>query len=522
MESEHSTNKVDRSTEPRRRKSKHTLKTEEKDNAQEFFFVDGSTTNKGKRSHVMRHHIRSKKKERRKQSVPIDQETQLKEGKTVRILPWDIKPEQELPARDQIRPIAAIVSATITLQRSNQPESVLANTPYKPQISWQSPTGSLRGRLLTGESKFDPFESLPIVLTDEAQKLADFWTSKLAYWSGQNTYMKIVVFKEAILNLMTFHSVILTYGARYEAHMAGHDDAGQAEAYVAAAERYLEQEITKSESPSDEKIVMALSSLALQEDRYGSKEKSARFMDDAMERMRSRVGECPLHETIMHYARFTRSLPEPDVEIDPSDIAQLVGFIREAETTKANIAYLTQEPMYITAFQFRSPLHLLLAAGPHPSHVPHDERKWVVKYGSLHEQCRIAALIYITAAMLDNRDSPIQCARFVNSMLMKVYERGLDRQPSTESLVWLLLEEPYDSPELKNPWRAWFVGNLMEIVKRLPHSLQFHFGEILLRILMLREPDLEVSTDKFEKEIGYMSGSDDRRTVVVPSSSSNG
>lgn len=57
-----------------------------------FFFVESTSSMKGKRSHVMKHHIREKRRQLAK-SLGVDMS--CREGRPARYLPWTKKEEQE-------------------------------------------------------------------------------------------------------------------------------------------------------------------------------------------------------------------------------------------------------------------------------------------------------------------------------------------------------------------------------------------------------------------------------------------
>ena len=161
-------------------------------------------------------------------------------------------------------------------------------------------------------------------------------------------------------------------------------------------------------------------------------------------------------------------------------------------------AFLSQAPQRLSAVQFSTPLHLLLSSGPCPTRVPREDRCWVVKFDSLHEICRTASLLYITSALWDHRSSADECAHFLDTIITDLKDKGLAREPGTETFLWILLENCYYS-DLRDPLRPWYVGKLMRIVKELPPELNFQFCELLLSFLMLRSPDLGMSIPKFEE-----------------------
>ncbi|KAK2880055.1 hypothetical protein FQN49_000602, partial [Arthroderma sp. PD_2] len=265
------------------------------DGRQEFFFVDESSSKKGKRSHVMKHHVREKRKGSHGQlsisneqhplnpvnqaggrqvgaptstSITTPASTSTSNSNSARILLWlngregQVDGEEEEDKSTPARVYGRSGSASSTPTHTH----TLPTRHHRPMDLCVQP----------GAGTLDPFDTLPLQLTPEAQKLANLWTSKLAYWSGQNRYMKTTIFQAAIRDMATFHVVVLTYGARFEACASGHRETGTetSRAYVAAAHKLLEtllQEERKNEGDEDwddgGKIVMVIASLSLQEDR---------------------------------------------------------------------------------------------------------------------------------------------------------------------------------------------------------------------------------------------------------------
>ncbi|KAI1910332.1 hypothetical protein LOZ12_004691 [Ophidiomyces ophidiicola] len=450
-----------------------------------FFFVNEESSSKGKRAHVMKHHIQEKKKERRKL---LAQATAGPGGRETRGLHWTRKVEPSQGA-------AARVSS------SSKKDSVARSKLRRDADDFRIPdliTCSLCRHLNLSPNRSDPFDTLPLSLTDESQQLVDCWTKKLSYWSGQNVHMKIAAFQQAMLHPMTFHVMILTYCARLRARVLGVRNTPQSFQYIATAERALSRYIEKTNNPYDENVIMAFSALSLQEERYGDKVKAAEHLHQAMLRLRPRTGMYFFQDVFVHYVRYTMGPRE--VIGSPEDVHRLMSFLRSAEFAAKYCHPVTPSDLRMSAFQFGSTFHMLLSSGPRPSHVPDEERRWVVKYGSIHDLCRISSLIYITLSLMHYRNSPHMCNRFLQNALTKVNSHRLDHWPSTETLVWMLLEDPFDA-DLKDPHRAWIVGDLMESVQKLPQELNFQFSELLLRFLMMRPLDLEISVEKFEANL---------------------
>jgi hypothetical protein len=246
---------------------------------------------------------------------------------------------------------------------------------------------------------------------------------------------------------------------------------------------------------------MALVSLSVQEERYGSKEKCEKHISSAMDAMRPQMGQYPTVEVFMHWVYYT--MAARNTPIDAKDAADLISFLRNAESmliSHSSTAFLSQAPQRQSVFQFGTPLHTLLSSGPHPTHVPREDRVWVVKYDSLYEICRTASLLYITSALWDHWISADKCSRFLNGIITDLKEKTRDGESGTETLLWILLENSYHSYR-RDPQQAWYVGGLLRVVKELTPELHFQFCELLLSFLMLRSPDLGMSVSKFENAL---------------------
>ena len=66
----------------------------------------------------------------------------------------------------------------------------------------------------------------------EDLELADYWTSKLTYWSGQNLYLKNQIFRTAMGHPLTFKAVVLAYCARWKAQLYGMTDSLEIQRHV--------------------------------------------------------------------------------------------------------------------------------------------------------------------------------------------------------------------------------------------------------------------------------------------------
>ncbi|KAL6235615.1 hypothetical protein BDW75DRAFT_250705 [Aspergillus navahoensis] len=424
--------------------------------SQIFYFVDSNSSSREKRAHVMRHHVQEKRRQQRHShsrncSEPGTGETTL----------------------SRLKPVASL-------------------SPLLP-----SPT------TLLGASRKDPFAVLPITSSD--MELADYWTNKLTYWSGQNKYIKDCAFRTAMAHPLSFRAVILSYCARWKAQLYNHSNAREIDYHLTSARKGVEDAINGRVKIDGDSLAMALAGLALQEDRFGSKQKAREYEERAVQILRAGARSSGLAEVFLHYIRYVM-IPSFQT-LSRSEIGQgwLVTFLRAAEglmLSHNNDDYLLSCPQRRTAFQMERPLFSLLSSGPRPSRVPHDFRIYVVRNVPTQEITRTAALIYITAALWDFQDSPGKTQRFLIYLNNLVKKHELDRYPACETFIWHLLEENCDI-DLKDSERAWSTGELLKIHKRLPPDLQFQYNEILFSFLMLAKPIRGV--DAFEKELAAIS-----------------
>jgi hypothetical protein len=352
--------------------------------------------------------------------------------------------------------------------------------------------------LLDASTK-DPFDSLPIACTREDFELLDFWTNRLTYWSGQNRLIKDQVFRAALGHPLSFQAIVLAYCARWKAQVHNIYKSPEVEEHVGRAKKGIEEVMRGTMEIDTDNLAMVLTGMAIQEERFGSKQQARGYVDQAVQMLRSRAGSSRLAETFLHYVQYMMMPIHPAV---PGDGQQwLVTFLRGAEEMMlehSTDAYLSSVPQCRSAFQMDSPLFPLLSSGPRPSQVPQDSRIYVIQNSSTQEITRTAALMYITAALWDFQGSPSKTGRFLDYLCDMVKEHELDRFPACESFIWLLLQETYDS-DLQEPERSWSTGELLKMHKQLRPDLQFHFNEILFSLLMLTPPFRGV--DLFEKEL---------------------
>lgn len=438
----------------------------------------------------MRHHVQEKRKQRKLSHESLQQD-QVREA-----LSWQAKKDSGYDTDTQRE--SAVSGAHYP---APDPDSSLrirfsnVNPSPQPAVSVQlgSPVTMLDA------SRKDPFASLPIAHDPENLELVDYWTTKLTYWSGQNPYVKNRIFRTAMDHPVTFQAVILTYCARWKAQLHGITDSPEVIRHVGQARKNIDDATRGIIQVPPDQLAMALSGMALAEERFGDKLEGQRCLDQAVQLMRPRPGFSPSVEVFLHYVRFIL-LPQ-NTEVRPADREWLVSFLwgaQELMHRHNSPNYLAHTPQRRDAFEMESPLFSLLSSGPRPSQVPQAARMYVVRDAQTQEISRTAALIYITAALWDFKDSANKCSRFIQYLCSMVEHHQLDRQPACETLLWLLLEQGCD-PDLQVHERAWSTGELLITHKQLRPDQQFHFNEILMSFLTLRAPIRGI--DIFEKEL---------------------
>ncbi|KAG2420095.1 hypothetical protein HFD88_004893 [Aspergillus terreus] len=457
-----------------------------------FYFVDSNSSSREKRAHVMRHHVQEKRKQR-KHSLPRS-DPDKKAIRPFRYLPWEQKKVVlDESGKEVIRPVGQSDPVD-----SDDPSST--RLPVLRSASCPAEDHTLESPItLLDASRKDPFETLPIDHSTQDVELADYWIYRLTYWSGQNKHIKNSIFKAAMNHPLTFQAVVLAYCARWKTQLYNLKDSHEAETHVDEATQSIDRVMKGSMSIDVDTLALALTGMALHEERFGSKQIAQGHADRAVQILRPRAGSSSSVGVFLHYVRY--NLAPPQSQIGENGQQWLMAFLRSAEDLMLEHntdAYLSAVPQRRLAFQMDSPLFPLLSSGPRPSQVPHDCRMYVVRNAPTQELSRTAALIYITKTLWDFQDSPGKTGRFLNYLRAMVKEHQLDRNPACETLIWLLLEERCDT-DLKDAERGWSTGELLKMHKQLRPDLQFLFNEILFSLLMLTPPLRGI--DAFENEL---------------------
>ncbi|KAJ5106834.1 hypothetical protein N7456_003509 [Penicillium angulare] len=471
------------------RRRRRPADSENQAKSQAFYFVDSNSSSKEKRAHVMRHHVQEKRKQRKRShgTLPSPSE-QLQEASS-----WQTRKDSGYDT-DNIQDPAITSAPGLPEQDSSLPIRFSAVNPHAQPTPMQlEPAGTH-----VDTSPKDPFSGIPYAQCPEDLELIDYWTNKLTYWSGQNPYIKTRMFQIASQHIVPFQAVILTYCARAKAQVQENPNNDEAQRYVIQARKNIQDGATGALQVHPDHLVVALSGLALSEDRFGDKQVARAYLEQASRIMRPHSGRNFHAEAFLHYVRFL--LPSPNLVVEPSALQWLVAFLRGAEQLMIMHSapeYHAQAPQRLDMFQ-DCQLFALLSSGPRPSQVPHASRMYVVRDPQTQEVSRTTALLYITAAMWDFKDSADQTNRFLIYLKGIVDQHQLAQNPACESLLYILLEQGCD-PDLRNAERAWSVCEILKTHRLLRPELQFNFNEILMSFLTLRSPVRGI--DVFEEEL---------------------
>jgi hypothetical protein len=129
-------------------------------------------------------------------------------------------------------------------------------------------------------------------------------------------------------------------------------------------------------------------------------------------------------------------------------------------------------------------LHLLSAPLSVPACVQDSVTAPLILYILVQQNCQLAALLYISAALFDFQRFPLQRGDFVTMLYKHLLSQNLSQEYSSEllRLYWILftgsLEPQHDG--LKRPW---LVGRLMNVVKRLNPDTRDKVKQVLLGFL---------------------------------------
>ncbi|KAJ5488836.1 hypothetical protein N7539_003726 [Penicillium diatomitis] len=365
--------------------------------------------------------------------------------------------------------------------------------------SWAGSSGTLH------DSSWGGHFSTPLIIQNrEDIELTDWWINKLAYWSGQNPYVKTQIYRTAMDHPFSFQAVILVYAARWRAQITGQSNSEEVQRHVGQVRKNIEDAVSGAIQVHDDQLATALAGMALAEGRYGSRQDAEAYLEHAARILSRRPGASSGVEVFFHYVRYI--LPPLSDMVSPTNRRLLVLFLQRAQELMHRHSSPGHQPQSShgrTAFQMGSPLFSLLSSGPRPTQVPQEAHVYVVRTAETQEASRSGCLIYITAALWDFKDSVNKTHRFLAYLTALVEEHQLGKHPACETLLWLLLEQTCDA-DLRDPKRAWSTGQLLQAQRQLRPDLQFHYNELLMSFLSLQMPvrGIDVFQNELESSFG--------------------
>ncbi|QRD82649.1 sigma-70 region 2 family protein [Aspergillus flavus] len=417
-----------------------------------------------------------------------------------------------------------------------------SSTPTSPSDVTLSP------KTILSAARTDPFNTLPMDLDAEGQRLFDFYVNEMpacSYGShfrsakAHNWYTAVFV-PEGMKGAVTFQNTILVHAANTWAWVRNEEETDYTLVHRNRAISMLRDHMTRHPGDiSDVAIIACLSAAGLEDfdPRPGHKEISWVHMRAAREMIRARGGPAAFENTrlgmLINWQDYILSGYETNglsFFFDPSyslsflspedeirhQCDEFIDFLKRCEelsvshrSKHANMPALVR----YSAFQETSLLYSILAAPPGLRFTASGNRKQFV--------ARLVALIMLNAALWDYRNSVQHSETFLWTLEQAVLASEVDTSGSVEALLQIMLEcrdgititdmsstssgsqgmpdfTQY-SPTAKTQYgRPWFAGRMLKVAKRLSLNSWMIVHDFLFSCLTLR---LETPVCLWEREL---------------------
>ncbi|KKY13706.1 hypothetical protein UCRPC4_g06933 [Phaeomoniella chlamydospora] len=341
-------------------------------------------------------------------------------------------------------------------------------------------------------------------------------------------HMKDVVWKYAASDKVTFQSTCLALTSGHRARfLPTESNIKSADYYARVTEPDLEIYLRTTrdhENVKAEKFTMVRTSQAMWEARFGSPERSHDYITAAITLVQQQQSMHPVVVTWLHYAYYMSQFhAQPSsIRVLASDASMFAMFFQNAEQLsmhQGNHTWSNRVPLRRQLFKRRSPLWKLLSAPTRRSvevNEPLEDYPWVIMKShknGVAAIARLACLLYINATLLDLRWSYDHTAAYLKHLEDKVLVHEVDRYPSVEPFIWVLLEQE-PNPEVRSHDRPLIVGKLLRISRKLRPEVCDWLSEVLLRNLSL---ELEGQTP----EMGQWEGMLRQELLKIPDAASS-
>lgn len=379
-------------------------------------------------------------------------------------------------------------------------------------------------------AKTDPFSTTPLSLEDEGHDLMDYYVTgisgKLFQFApkGRDLFnpFRDVVFKSAMESPVAFQAAILALAASQRPRFYGLIDSHQSEFHKAKANRMLQEQVKAVRGNPTNDVILAMTGLAHLEDRWASFESAHKHMNAALRMVQKSSSlnddESDYHapmpgaQKYMHVIRYTLHMPA-DLLLTvsaqhPTRVTMLLSLLKAAHSLMVPDPRHREPSSSLpqTIFVPGTTWHTLLLRSAIIIPSTFKDNALFAVFLRAKNHVRAAAVLYLVVALVQCGRSP-RSAEAVNHYLVTVdatFRRNeLDRYPSLELLLWLLLEID-DDPAAMLPGskiRPWVVGELLEVVKSLGDEGQIRMEETLLGILSMDIEGVGNGIERWEREL---------------------
>jgi hypothetical protein len=387
-------------------------------------------------------------------------------------------------------------------------------------------------------ARTDPFDCLPMTLSQQDQELFDFYANVMPACSygferrsphAHNWYLSVFI-PEAMKGAVCFQNTILVHAANTQAWIKRLTETPASIEHRVRASQMLSQHFQKSPTDASDASISAILSAAALEDfdpRVERRKYAWMHFRAAVQKIRDRGGPSALvqHTRLQKlinwsdyiFSGYSSSGPsfyfhhDPTANTsDPMDAHRIavqevreqceefITFLRcteqlafvQARIQRTPIA-VQRQPMRYTAFDPGQPLERLLASPPGLRYTETGQLKQIIS--------RLAALLTINTAIWEYRHSTEMSEEFFCELIENIKYNELDVHLSVEALIQILLSGS-NNPALLDTERPWFVGRMLKVAKRLSAPSFNKLNDVLLSYLVLGS-DLHPVMSDWENEL---------------------
>lgn len=369
----------------------------------------------------------------------------------------------------------------------------------------------------TSAARTGTSSNLPVQLDD--WDLEEFYHDKLYYCSGPDPacdYAKNILWKHTLDDKVTFQSVPLMLAAGHRASCSPTDNNQKSfEQYVQSTEPALEcylRTTLDNDATRAGKFAMVRAGQALGEARFGSPSRSQTRISEALTVLQQRKGAIhPVTTTWIHFVYYMMQVSSKpsDISVSQDEASAFTTFLQSAERLsllQRSHTWSRRVASRERLFRPGSALHNMLATPAELSPKEKEARQsrpWDIVRGQsdrIPAVARLACLLHINAALSDLRDSYENTAAYLDYLEDKVRQFQLDRYPTVESFVWILMEQESD-PEVRSHDRPTFVGKLLRVSRRMDAPVCDWLADTLLRYLSFQTTSEWPEMGQWEKSL---------------------